>query len=405
MSIAIVYDRSETDELGIKLTAKELGIDLAYIPFHKVSFRIDNDGYHFRSKGKDYFKIVEDSSVILNRMQSKNRRLFAAYIFEALNKYVINPSPVEFVCFSKMRTSLNFWRENVGIPTTIYVPSNPIERRTNGGAICNQEDIADLVQQELNNGNVVIKPDAGTHGKEVKLARNRGELLKILKKTETSIINPCGVLAQEFVEKWFYDLRIVVAKKIGETPYCYPKALARAGFEDFRTNTYLGNMVFGVNLPRYIRKTAVKCGEAVGKKCEAWVLAFDAMLDIGEDKTVDDKYIKRELEKLVPSFNEIRKVKIEKNKKKKFSSWNKRLEKAFQNYMSSEAYENVKNVIEENVENKMDRVLFHEANCCPEFWEQTRLIAGANLAIPLLECAQSVIDSDREKNFLQNLGE
>jgi len=393
MSIAIAYERSETDELGIKLTAEELGIDISYIPFHKVSVLIDKDGYRVRSKGKNHFRIVKDVSVILNRMQSKNRRLFAANIFEAFGKHVINSSYVEYVCFSKLRTLLHFWREGIRMPTTVYVPCNTCERKTDGGKVYNHEDIADLVQQELNNGNIVIKPDAGTHGKRVKLAKKREDLLMILRGIEPSIINPVGVLAQEFVEKWFYDLRIVVAKKNRGIPYCYPRALARAGFRDFRTNTYLGNMVFGVNLPPYIRETAVRCGEAIGKNTETWVLAFDAMLDIGEDKTADDEYIRCELEKLASSFNKIKKVKSEKNKKTNFSSWNKRLERAFQDYMSLEAYENVTKAIEENVERKKHSVLFHEANSCPEFWEQTRLIAGINFAIPLLECAQSIIDS------------
>jgi len=38
--------------------------------------------------------------------------------------------------------------------------------------------------------------------------------------------------------------------------------------------------------------------------------------------------------------------------------------------------------------------MFHEANACPEFWEQTRLAAGLNLAEPLLKGAQSIIDSE-----------
>jgi hypothetical protein len=36
-------------------------------------------------------------------------------------------------------------------------------------------------------------------------------------------------------------------------------------------------------------------------------------------------------------------------------------------------------------------VVFHEANSCPEFWEHTRLIAGINVAVPLLKGAQSLI--------------
>ena len=31
------------------------------------------------------------------------------------------------------------------------------------------------------------------------------------------------------------------------------------------------------------------------------------------------------------------------------------------------------------------RIVFHEANSCPEFWEQTRTITGMNIAVPLVE--------------------
>jgi hypothetical protein len=37
-------------------------------------------------------------------------------------------------------------------------------------------------------------------------------------------------------------------------------------------------------------------------------------------------------------------------------------------------------------------VYFHEGNACPEFWEQTRVVGGINLAIDLLSCAQSLMD-------------
>lgn len=390
MSIAILYERSETDEMGIKLTAREMGINLVYIPFRKVSICADNGGYGFRSKGKDYSKLVEDVGVVLNRAQSKNRRLFAAPILEAFGKHVINPSYIECLCFSKLRTLLRFWKEGIPIPRTVYVPCDAHEHGVDGRELHNEEDIADLMQHELGNRDIVVKPDAGTHGKRVMLAKKRGDLLRVLRETESSITNPIGVLAQEFVQKWFYDLRIVVARERGKTPHCYPKALARAGFRDFRTNTHLGNMVFGVNLPPSIRNMAVKCGEAVGKNSAVWVLALDAMLDVGEDKMVDDEYVKSELEKLVSPFDAVKKVKRDGTKKEDFSTWNAKLERAFQEYMNSEAYENVRRIIEESMEREKQSIMFHEANSCPEFWEQTRLVAEINLAVPLLKCAQSV---------------
>jgi len=394
MSIGILYERSETDEMGIKLTAEELGINLVYIPFRKVAVRLDKDGYSVRSKGKNYSKIIEAVTVVLNRAQSKNRRFLAANILEAFGKNVINPSSVEYVCYSKLRTLLHFWKGGIKTPRTVYVPCDSHEPRADGGEIRNEEEIADLMQQELGNGSIVVKPDAGTHGKNVRLARERNDLLTILGETEPSIINPVGVLAQKLVQKWFYDLRIIVTKESGKTPYCYPTALARAGFKEFRTNTFLGNMVFDVKLPPHIMNVAVQCSKTIGKNSKAWLLAFDAMIDIGEDKISDDEYIKAEFEKLEHSFDSVKKVKSDRTKKRNFSSWNKRLEKAFQNYKSQEAYGNIKKIIEESMERNKHNILFHEANACPEFWEQTRLVAGINLAVPLLKCAQSVIESD-----------
>ena len=134
-----------------------------------------------------------------------------------------------------------------------------------GREIHNEEDIADLLENELVN-NIVVKPDAGTHGKSVKLAKEREELVKILREVEPSIINPVGVLAQNLVQKWFYDLRIIVTKEAGKKPYCYPTALARAGFKDFRTNTFLGNMVIGVTLPQHIRDVSARCRSSHGRR-------------------------------------------------------------------------------------------------------------------------------------------
>ena len=59
--------------------------------------------------------------------------------------------------------------------------------------------------------------------------------------------------------------------------------------------------------------------------------------------------------------------------------------------MSTEPYAKIKNVIEESIDKNQQGIVFHEANSCPEFWEQTRLIAGINVAVPLIKSAQSMI--------------
>lgn len=391
MSIAITYEYPETDEIGIKRTAEDMGVDLVYIPFRKVSVFINSQDFSFKSAASDYRETIENVNAVLNRMQSKNRRLYAASFFEAIGKYVLNPLSVETLCFSKFRSLVEFWKNGIRIPETVFVPCDAQDKTASGLTIHNEKVIAELIHNALKQGNIVLKPDGGTHGAGIKLAKDKETLAKFIEESNPSIVNPTGFVAQEFVEKWFYDLRIIVAKERGQTPYCYPKALGRASFKDFRTNTFLGNMVFDVKLPLEVRDIAIKCGSAVGKDSEAWVLALDAMLNVGEDKFVGDEYVKGELEKLTPSFETVQQAKRdEKLKNHDFMRWSKGVEDAYQNYKNVEAYTNVKEVIEESVERDKNKIVFHEANACPDFWEQTRNIAEVNVAIPLIKCAKSV---------------
>jgi len=389
-----LYERSENDENGIKATAQQMGLDLVFLPFRKIAFSISRDGFDAKTKGKDYTSIVKDVAVVLNRAQSKNRRLQASYMMEQLGKKTLNTSQVEFVCYSKLRTLLNLWRAGIPIPKTIYVPCDSTDTLKNGHEIHNEKDIAELFQQEipLSDG-IVIKADAGTHGKMIMLAKNSEELIASIKETKPSIINPVGVVAQELIEKWFYDLRIIVHKEKGKKPVCYSTAMARAGFKDFRTNTFLGNLVFGAKLPRSIQELAVKCGRTLGKGSEAWIFALDAMVNVKENKTVDDAYLKGQLEKAGLAFLPVQKVKKADLRLTDFPAWTTKLEKAFQIYANSDSYQNVRGIIEENVEKNKSALVFHESNSCPEFWENTRLATGLNVAVPLLESAQSLIDN------------
>jgi glutathione synthase/RimK-type ligase-like ATP-grasp enzyme len=392
MSIALLYERSENDEMGIKLTAEKLGVTLTYIPFRKIALAIHKSGYTVKTKGKDYTNIIKDISVVLNRAQSKNRRLYASHTLELFGKKVINPTQIEFTCYSKLRTLLHFWKEGIPIPKTVYVPCDPYDTTKSGMKISNEKDIADLLENEIDsNEGIVIKPDAGTHGNKIVLSKNREQLITNIQETTPSITNPVGIIAQEQIKKWFYDLRIIVFKEKGKAPICHPVALARGGFKDFRTNTYLGNLVFDAKLPLHIRQLAVKCGKALGKEHEAWVFALDAMINVGENKTADETQLKAELDKAAIAFKTVQKVKADETRLQDFPSWNSKLEAAFANFMSTEPYAKIKNVIEESVEKNQKNIVFHEANSCPEFWEQTRLIAGINVAIPLIKSAQSMI--------------
>ena len=149
MSIGLLYERSETDENGIKLTAQQLGINLAFLPFRKIALSISKDGFSAKTKGKDYTGAIKDIAVVLNRAQGKNRRLQASYLFEMLGKKTLNCSQTEFICFSKLRTLLHLWKEHIPIPKTVYVPCDSYDTLKNGSLIYNEQDIADLFQEQI----------------------------------------------------------------------------------------------------------------------------------------------------------------------------------------------------------------------------------------------------------------
>jgi glutathione synthase/RimK-type ligase-like ATP-grasp enzyme len=393
MSIALLYERSENDENGIKLTAQQLGIDLTFIPFRKIALSIGKDGFSAKTKGKDYTQTFQDTKVVLNRAQSKNRRLQASYIMEMLGKKTLNSSQIEFVCYSKLRTLLNLNKEGLPIPKTVFVPCDAVDVMKNGKEIHNEKDIADLLEQEipLTDG-IVIKADAGTHGKMIMLSKNREELEENIKETKPGIINPIGVVGQELVQKWFYDLRIIVSKEKGREPVCYHTSMARAGFKDFRTNTFLGNLVFHSKLPLCVQELAVKCGKTLGKGSDAWIFALDAMVDVKDNKNADEEYLKGQLDLAAQAFLPVQKVRKDEIRLTHFEVWNRKLEAAFETYRNNDAYENIKNIIEESLEKNKSAIVFHESNSCPEFWENTRLATGLNVAEPLLKGAVSLID-------------
>ncbi|MDR1992309.1 MAG: hypothetical protein LBQ98_02250 [Nitrososphaerota archaeon] len=393
MSIALLYERSENDENGIKLTAQQLGIDLTYIPFRKIALAIDKNGFSAKTKGKDYTPTFQNIKVVLNRAQSKNRRLQASYIMETLGKKTLNSSQIEFVCYSKLRTLLNLYKQGLPIPKTVFVPCDAIDTMKNGKEIHNAKDISELFEQELSlSEGIVIKADAGTHGKMILLSKNREELKNNINQTKPGIINPIGVVAQELIKKWFYDLRIIVSKEKGKAPICYPISMVRAGFKDFRTNTFLGNLVFDAKLPQTVQELAVKCGKTLTENSHAWILAIDAMIDVGKNKNTNETYLKSQLDLATDAWSVVQNTKKDETRLTDFQTWNKQFEDQFKTYKCTSAYENIKNIIEENLQNNKDALVFHEANSCPEFWENTRLATGLNVAEPLLKGAQSLID-------------
>ena len=361
------------------------------LPFFKAAFTVSKGRFSYRTIGNDYTKNLENIQVILNRCQSKNRRLLASAILESIGKNVINSQSIEYCCQSKLRTLLLLASAGIQIPKTVYASPNVKETIVNNGEVDNIEAIIKLFESELTD-QIVIKPDFGTHGTGVTLTSNRQELETALKKITPNIINPSGVLAQEFIPKWFFDLRIIVSKEKGKPPKCQENALARGGFRGFRTNTFLGNMVFKVKLPNKVRLDAERGASVIGKGQEAWVLGLDAMPKVAKELERDEDELREKFESLTEPFNKVNQVKKMSLKKQNFKEYTEAIDQAFSNYMQAEAYNYIEDVANSTLLKVANNVVFHEGNSCPEFWEQTRAVAGINLAELLLASAQSMID-------------
>jgi glutathione synthase/RimK-type ligase-like ATP-grasp enzyme len=392
VDISILYDRAETDEMGIRLTAEEMGVELGYLPFHKVSVGFGRNGLKYKTINNDYTEALRETKVILNRTQSKNRRIFATVIMDALGKDVVNPLPIEMFCQSKVRTLLAFYRNGVRIPETVYVPCNSVEDGANDLTVDYASVVSDLIIGQLGECGLVLKPDAGTHGRGVTVAIDQESIVESVRSIKPSIINPSGVVAQEFVPKWFYDLRIVVFKEKDHRYRCAPTAMARGGFKDFRTNAHLGNLVFRVDLPESIRREAVRAGEAISGGEEVGVIALDAMPFFGEEKMVNDHELLTYFHDLEKYYEAVTRVKGYPRKLRDFKFYTANVEDAYREYMASEPYGFIDGVIKESLDKVKDSVVFHEGNSCPEFWEQTRIVGGIDVAEYLLRCAVSLID-------------
>ena len=118
---------------------------------------------------------------------------------------------------------------------------------------------------------------------------------------------------------------------------------------------------------------------------------MDAMINVGKNRNADEATLKADLAKAGAMWEPVKAVKRDDLRLRDFKTWNTQLEAAVNNYKATEAYAKVKRIIEENIEANRTHIVFHEANSCPEFWEQTRTITGMNVAIPLLKGAQSLI--------------
>ena len=150
MSIALLYERSENDENGIKLTAQQLGIDLIFLPFRKIALSIGKDGFNAKTKGKNYTNIINDVAVVLESCTKQKPTppsiIHYGATWQKNNKLL---GRANLYATANFALCLNLWKEGIPIPKTVFVPCDSSDTLKNGQVIHNEKDIAELFQQEI----------------------------------------------------------------------------------------------------------------------------------------------------------------------------------------------------------------------------------------------------------------
>jgi hypothetical protein len=125
---------------------------------------------------------------------------------------------------------------------------------------------------------------------------------------------------------------------------------------------------------------------------EYYVLALDAMPSIPENLMDSEDEIRQSFIDLEVPFSEVTRIKQMVNKRRKFEEYTDAINNAYWSYMDTDAYKYIEKTVNNTLDVTAENVVFHEGNACPEFWEQTRIVGGINLATSLLNCAQRIID-------------
>ncbi|MEM2373369.1 MAG: hypothetical protein QXI11_02895, partial [Thermoproteota archaeon] len=247
---ALFYDNMTCDEMGIVLAAEKRGISLDTVDFSTL--------VNMLGEGNNY-------SLVINRCQSKSRRERASFIVEEQGGKVVNPFDVEMLCNNKIFTINRFKKIGVKTVKTAYIPfavekegDRPVYHANSLNKVV--KDVEDLFNYPF-----VIKPERGSRGRNVMMINNRSQFEAILKKWIRSLDSPAGFLIQEPVNKAF-DLRMVVSC-CRKMEYDYLASLARvpSSKEAFTTNTALGAIPVGVELPKNACNEAIKAAVAVSQ--------------------------------------------------------------------------------------------------------------------------------------------
>jgi len=184
-----------------------------------------------------------------------------------------------------------------------------------------------------------------------------------------------------------FDLRIVVSSYNGEEHDCLA-ALARvpSSKEAFATNTALGAIPVGVELPGRVSNEVVKASAAVSNSVS--ILGVDAIPEVDNDllgKIIDCAGevapIHNEVKKLKEIFSSSVKLSVE-----KFIKARERMDNEFKKMINTSEYERLKAMLEKTIENST--LYFIEVNSRPDFYINTRNCTGVDISEAYVKCIE-----------------
>ena len=390
MQFGLIYDYKDEDSFEIELAARRRGVRVRPIQYANLMICLTD-----LSRLNRQFNGIE---VAANRCTVKARREHAALLLQTLKKAAVNPYQVERIVNSKRDTLLLLAENGVKTPKTLFFPQNVNERSKS-----KIKRIADTIEKELGYP-VILKPDRGSEGRDVKKANNRRELELGITNIRRGTANPLGIITQEFLLKTF-DLRVVVSKEAEKQPI-YLGTLVRVAprREEFRTNTSLGGYPLSIDLPMRTREEALKVANAINDKAleqglhssqSSFILGIDMMPRLEQE---DDEEIKDLAQSLNQALDEIRKIKREPSyvsNQEKFEDRRTRVEEAYKMYQEKKSYLAVAQKIQEVVDRKRTIIIPHEVNSSLDYWFNTKNMIGINLAEIYVDCMLSTVDKSR----------
>lgn len=370
---AIFYDNMTYDEIGIMLAAKRRGMNMEGINFQTTVNMLNS---------------LNEFSPVINRCQSKARREKASFIVEEGRGSVINAFEVEMICNSKIFTISRFARSGIGTLRTAYVP---FAGEKEGERILLRMGDVDSVIKKVEimfKYPFVVKPERGSRGRSVVKIEDRVQFENILKSWTRSLDSPAGLLIQDCLSKAF-DLRMVVASYDGKE-HKFLASLARvpSSQEAFATNTALGAIPVGVELPTRAKEEAIRASMVISNRTS--VLGVDAIPGINEE---DMERVIEHAKNVVPIHNRVKRVKETfsnsvKLSLEKFLKTKENLDYAFKEMIMASEYIKLKNLLEELLDNA--ELYFIEVNSRPDFYVNTRNCTGVDISEAYAKCIEAL---------------